>query len=185
MEELNNYISTLSSTQPSTLDNTIIEIYFENINDHNFNVNNVIELQQNNKDISDNIKKTLNHIHSNIKIKQDRYCNIIRDTYKDNIKIYTHTYKFIKSINISSDLNIIIFEVCRTYLNQEKFPNLNKYDITKIITQSKYEFKNKDMELEYIINDSIPHIEIKIINNKFDINKNKDIFNIIFIHNNN
>jgi predicted DNA-binding protein len=131
MEELNNYISTLSSTQPSTLDNTIIEIYFENINDHNFNVNNIIELQQNNKDISDNIKKTLNHIHSNIKIKQNRYTNIIRDTYKDNIKVYTHTYKFIKSINISSDLNIIIFEVCRTYLNQEKFPNLNKYDITK------------------------------------------------------
>ena len=190
MDEFYKYIesiveSIVESTEESTLKDFHIEIYFEKaINKSNTNIDVPIKELRDINISYDVIKKTLNHIHSNIKIKQDRYTNIIRDTYKDNIKIYTHTYKFIKSINISSDLNIIIFEVCRTYLNQEKFPNLNKYDITKIITQSKYEFKTKDIELEYIINDSIHHIEIKIINNKFDINKNKDIINKIFIHNN-
>lgn len=172
MEKLYEYINNINLDE---MMNKEIEIYFEDISNNNLTETSIKELKEIKIKDENKLKKILKQLYINIKIKQDRYLNQIRDIINNNsheiVKIYTVHYKFIKSINISTEKNIIIFEVSKTYLNEDNFPNLNKYDISKTIQHTRFESDY----IDYIINDNIQHLEIKLKNKKIDKNKINDL----------
>lgn len=149
MEQLYSYLE--------SLDDCEIEMYFEN---KSILDNCIIEFKENcNSNIIKKLKQILNEEYTNIDIQQDRYYNQIREINKstNNTIIYTVKYKFLKSIEISKNKNIVIFQVSKTLLNPTSFPNLHKYNITKKIIQSKFNSEYIDVT----INDNISHINLK------------------------
>lgn len=149
MEQLYSYIE--------SLDDCEIEIYFE---DKSILDNCITEFKENaNLNIIKKLKQILNEEYKNIEITQDRYYNQIREINitKNTATIYTLKYKFLKSIELTKDKNIIIFRVSKTLLNPTSFPNLHKYHITKKIIQSKFNSEYIDV----FINNNISHIKLK------------------------